>query len=281
MIRLVRSLAAVAFVMVVAGIVEPAAAQSSPPAIGIVVMHGKGGSPTGYVADLADSLEAKGYLVANLEMPWSRQRGYDVDVATTDKEVETAIAGLRAKGAASVFVAGHSQGGVFALHFGGKHAVNGIVAIAPGGNVANQLYAMKLGDTVELARQLVAAGKGNERAEFYDYEGSKGKFPVTTTAAIYLSWFDPDGAMNQSRSSKNMNPNVPVLFIAPKRDYPGLLKVKEAMYGSLPSNPMTRLYEPDSDHVKAPSASVDEIVRWTREVAAKAKVAGQGRSVPR
>jgi len=270
----------VGFAIVVAGVVPPAAAQSSAPTIGIVVMHGKGGSPTGYVADLAGPLQAKGYLVANLEMPWSRRRGYDVDVATADKEVEAAIAGLRAKGAASVFVAGHSQGGLYALHFGSKHAVNGIIAIAPGGNVANRLYAMKLGDTVERARQLVAAGKGDERAEFYDYEGSKGKFPVTTTAAIYLSWFDPDGAMNQSRASKNMNPNVPVLFIAPTRDYPGLLKVRDVMYGSLPSNPMTRLYEPDSNHVKAPPASLEEIVRWTGEVADKAKVAVQGTQRP-
>jgi predicted N-acetyltransferase YhbS len=34
-------------------------------------MHGKGGSPTKYVSDLASSLKDEGYLVANLEMPWS------------------------------------------------------------------------------------------------------------------------------------------------------------------------------------------------------------------
>jgi hypothetical protein len=40
------------------------------------------------------------------------------------------------------------------------------------------------------------------------------------------------------------------------------------VFGALPKNPLTKLYEPGSDHLHAPSASVDEIVRWTREVVA-------------
>lgn len=38
------------------------------------------------------------------------------------------------------------------------------------------------------------------------------------------------------------------------------------MFRELPANPLTRLYEPSSDHLGAPSASADEIVRWTKEV---------------
>jgi pimeloyl-ACP methyl ester carboxylesterase len=273
MIKSLGRLALAVLAIAVGGVVQSAAAQSLPSTTGIVVMHGKSGSPTGYVSNLASSLEAKGYLVANLEMPWSKKRRYDADVAAAEKEVASAIDGLRARGATHVFVAGHSQGGLFALHFGGKHAVSGIVAIAPGGNVANRLYQRKLGETVEQARKLVAGGKGDEKAQFHDYEGSKGTFPVTTTAAIYLTWFDPDGAMNQSRAARNMNPEVPVLFIAPTGDYPGLLKVKQAMFDALPSNPLTRLYEPDTNHVNAPTASLDEIGRWTTEVASRTSTA--------
>ncbi|MGP1665661.1 MAG: hypothetical protein ACTS5I_07085, partial [Rhodanobacter sp.] len=47
----------------------PAAAQTS--SMGIVVMHGKGGSPDRLVKPLANGLEKKGYRVASLEMPWS------------------------------------------------------------------------------------------------------------------------------------------------------------------------------------------------------------------
>lgn len=58
------------------------------PKIGIVIMHGKGGSPSKHVSDLASNLEGKGYLVANIEMPWSGNRNYDVSVSDAENEVE-------------------------------------------------------------------------------------------------------------------------------------------------------------------------------------------------
>src|SRR3954471_13339177 len=106
------------------------------PQIGVVLMHGKGGSPAGLVAPLAAGLEAKGYAVANLEMPWSGRRAYDSDVAAAEREVASALEALRAKGVQRLFIAGHSQGGIFALYLGGRLPVEGIIAIAPGGNVA-------------------------------------------------------------------------------------------------------------------------------------------------
>ena len=235
--------------------------------IGIVVMHGKGGAPTKHVADLAASLEGKGYLVANLDMPWSGQRDYDADVAAAEKQVASALESLRAKGATKLFVVGHSQGGLFALYFGGKHPVDGIVAIAPGANVGSPIFREKLGAAVAQARQLVAEGKGDEKARLLDFESSRGTYPIAATPANYLAWFDPDGAMNQVIAMKNMNPKVPVLFIAPKGDYPGLQKIKQSMFDALPRHPLTRLYEPDATHLGAPSASLDEILRWTREAA--------------
>lgn len=258
-----RYLAALAFA--VALFAQESGAQS--PAIGVVVMHGKGGSPAKWVAPLAARLEQKGYLVANLEMPWSGRRHYDVDVATADKEVDAALDALRAKGAGKLFVAGHSQGGVFALHYGSTHPVDGIIAIAPGGNVASPVYAKEVGRSLERARKLVAEGKGDEKESFEDFEGSRGTFMVATSAASYFTWFDPAGAMNQVKSSKAIDPAVPVLFVAPTRDYPALQRARGMMFGALPSNPRTRLYEPSASHLEAPGASIDEIARWTAEVA--------------
>jgi hypothetical protein len=145
--------------------------------------------------------------------------------------------------------------------------VDGVIAIAPGGNVANPIYRKELGPSVEQARKLVAEGKGDEKARFSDYEGSRGTYAVTVTPSAYLSWFDPEGAMNQVKASRAMNPQVPVLFIAPKNDYPGLVRIKHMMFNALPRHPRTRMVEPDSGHLDAPSASRDEIVRWTAEVA--------------
>ena len=142
-----------------------------------------------------------------------------------------------------------------------------MIAIAPGGNVNSPTFREKLGDSVERVRNLVAAGKGNEMTPLADYEGAKGVYLVITTPAIYLTWFDPDGAMDQMAATKAINPQTPVLFIGPKGDYPGLLKLKQSMFDALPKSPFNKLYEPDASHLGAPSASAEEIVRWISEVA--------------
>jgi alpha-beta hydrolase superfamily lysophospholipase len=235
--------------------------------IGIVIMHGKGGSPSKYVSELASALEGQGFLVANLEMPWSGKRDYDVSVSGAEREVEAALSALRDKGARKLFVSGHSQGGLFALYYGSKHVVDGVIAIAPGGNVGSATYREKLGESVALARKLVVEGKGEDKTRLADYEGAKGVYPVNTSPSVYLSWFDPEGAMNQMTAIQGMNPAVPVLFIAPANDYPGLQKVKQQMFDALPKNLHSKLYEPGSSHLNAPSASIKEIVEWTAAIA--------------
>jgi pimeloyl-ACP methyl ester carboxylesterase len=237
--------------------------------IGVVIMHGKGGSPTGLVDSLAEGLERRGYRVANLEMPWSGKREYDASVAAAEQEVSAAIDRLRGEGAARVFVAGHSQGGVFALHYAARHPLDGLIIIAPGGNVGTRFYQDKVGASVDRARGLVASGKGDERGEFADFEGAKGISTVHSTAAIYLTWFDPDGAMNQMNSTRALPASLPVLHVAPTGDYPALTRAKQTMFKALPANPLTRLYEPNADHRGAPAASLEEVARWTAEVAAR------------
>ncbi|MDD5241977.1 MAG: alpha/beta hydrolase [Sulfuricella sp.] len=268
MTQAIRMIFSLLLAIVAAGIPYAATAQTPPPKIGIVIMHGKGGSPARHVSDLASSLEKNGYLVANLEMPWSGRRDYDVSVNAAEKEVESALAALRDRGAQKLFVSGHSQGGLFALYLGGKLQVDGVIAMAPGGNVGNSTFRERLGESVDSARKLIAEGKGDEKARFLDFEGAKGTYPIVTTPAIYLGWFDPDGAMNETMAVKAANPQIPILFIAPTNDYPGLHKVKQAMFDALPANPLSKLYEPDSNHIGAPSASQKEIVRWIAAVVA-------------
>jgi dienelactone hydrolase len=259
------------FLALVIAAIAPGIVHAQTPAsqVGIVIMHGKGGSPTKHVSDLASSLKDEGYLVANLEMPWSGSRNYDVGVGDGVKEVETALAGLRGQGAQKVFVAGHSQGGLFALHVGGKVATDGVIAIAPGGNVGSKVFREKLGEYVEQARAMIAAGKADEKTRFYDYESSKGTYPIFTTPAAYVGWFDPDGAMNQSSAAANVGFGVPVLYVGPTRDYPGLIGIKRTTFAALPENSLHKLYEPDASHLEAPSASREEIVRWMGEVLTK------------
>lgn len=256
-----------AFFFAVAAVCGAGAACADTPALGIVIMHGKGGSPTKHVAGLAEALETKGYRVANLEMPWSGRRNYDVDVGGAEDEVASALAALRRQGAQKVFIAGHSQGGLFALHLAGKQPVDGIIAITPGGSVGNKIFRENLGESVANARRLVDQGKGGEKTRLHDYEGSKGVYPVLTTPAVYLSWFEPEGAMNMERAGRAASRDIPILWIVAKKDYPNLRRVNIPFFRTLPAHPLTRLYEPSSDHLSAPSACLDAIVRWTAEVA--------------
>jgi pimeloyl-ACP methyl ester carboxylesterase len=230
-------------------------------------MHGKGGSPNGYVSGLAITLEKHGFLVANLEMPWSDRRDYDVNVDIAEKEVDSALDLLRNKGAQKLFVAGHSLGGGFALCFGSRHVVDGVIAIAPGGNVSTKKNQGRYADSLALARNRIAEGKGDVKIKLMDYEGSRGEYPVIAPPSSYLSWFDPEGLMNQNEALRNMNPAIPVLYISPTNDYPELRKGKQAMFDALPKNPYTKLYEPNSTHKDAPSISANEIIYWVTSVA--------------
>ncbi|BBP01340.1 alpha/beta hydrolase [Sulfuriferula nivalis] len=239
-------------------------AHAQSPQLGIVIMHGKGGSPSGLVSTLAEGLQTRGYLVSNLDMPWSGRRHYDVDVAHAQREVEAAILSLRQQGAQKVFVAGHSQGGVFAMYLAGVLPVDGVIAMSPGGNVASAGFREKLGETVAQARQLQATGQGDVTVGLNDYEGSRGLFTVITTPNIYLSWFDPEGAMNLEYSV--LAAKVPILWTVAKNDYPALRQVNIPLYSKLPANPSNHYYESDSDHKGAPTADMDEIVRWTHEL---------------
>src|SRR5437764_11315994 len=58
---------------VLSGLVAPALAQT----IGIVLMHGKTGSPSTVIDRLATALQSAGYLVDTPEMCWSQRRIYD------------------------------------------------------------------------------------------------------------------------------------------------------------------------------------------------------------
>ena len=241
-------------------------ASGEAPRIGVVTLHGKGGLPDGAIHELALYLGER-YLVANLEMPWSFRRDYDVDVGAATTQVESALAELRAKGAAKVFVAGHSQGGVFALYVAGRIPMDGVIAIAPGGDVANPTLQQQVAESRSRAAALVADGKGTERTRFVDWQGARGVSPVITSAAVYLTWFDPDGAMNELAAIRRLDPKMPVLFVVPTNDTPALLRAKPRMVAALPRNALTKVYEPDTNHMRAPTDAREEIARWIAEVA--------------
>jgi len=244
---------------------SPAAwAQTAAPQPGVVVMHGKGGSPNRHVKGLAVALQDQGFLVANLEMPWSGERDYDASLAGAEAEVDAAIARLRALGAQRIVVAGHSQGGMFALYYASRRGVDGVVALAPGGDPGSATPREKLAATVALARGLVASGHGDQKTELMDYEGAKGTYAIHTTPHIYLSWFDPDSDYSLQRVARRLPATLPVLYVAPTQDYPALVRANRSILAALPRDTKTELYEPNTTHLGAPGASIAKVVAWIR-----------------
>lgn len=244
-------------------------ATSSPSETAVVVMHGKAGSPSKWVNDLALALELEGFQVANLEMPWSNKRQYDATMGESANQISAALNAMRTKGAKKMFVAGHSQGGLNTLLYGENHAVDGLIAIAPGSSHNTKPFREVLGGFVGKARNMIDEGRGNETAEFADQETGKGSWPVTTTAARYFDWFNPDNKHNMSYAARNVKSGIPVLFIAPTRDTPALKRDNPGHYNTLPSHELNRFYQPETTHLNAPTDSTEEIIKWIKEVSAK------------
>ncbi len=225
---------------------------------GVVLLHGLGGSYVS-MSTLAYQLREKGLLVANPDMPWSAMGAHTAPVQVAEEIVEVELDRLRNKGAQKLFLIGFSKGGLFAAHMAGKTTLDGLVLIAPNG--ASNYRLQKEG--VEQALTLVAEGKGNERAALPYYDPNYGRtYSMATEPATYLSWFDPNGAMNGDRIYQGLKPGVPILLVVPTNDLSNLLVMKKTLFAALPAHPANMLYEPESNHIGAVNASADEVVRW-------------------
>ena len=237
--------------------------------IGAIVMHGKWGNPGGNMTELVHVLEREGLLVSAPEMPWSGTRLYDKTVEGVDAEIDAEIAKLRERGAKQIFVIGQSLGAAFALHYVTRAAVTGIIAIAPGHRAESPVFAKMFGSDLSKARELAAAGKGEETISFTDLNTGNRRSTLQVSANSFLSYFDPAGPLNMARNAETVKPEVPVLWLVPTREEQPARNAVVAIYSKLPKNPRTRFAEPEADHLSAPGASTQIVIDWIREIAAK------------
>jgi hypothetical protein len=160
-------------------------------------------------------------------------------------------------------LAGFSKGGFFAAHMAGRTQVDALVSIAPNGGSDMK----KVDDQLARARELIARGRGQERALLYDAAvvGSERYELPNATPAAYVSWYDPAGVMNWRGVWQRLRPGTPVFLVVPTKDLANLRKVKRELWEGLPRHPANRLYEPRADHLGAPMASADAAAAWLRE----------------
>jgi esterase/lipase len=227
--------------------------------IGVVLMHGKGGRPEGYVAELAAGLRGKGYLVATPAMPWAKGRIYDATFDEAMAQIDAEVQALRGKGARRVVVAGQSLGANAALGYAARGHTDGIIALAPAHNPESPVFSRRLSADVERARALIAAGKGREKQTFAELNQGQ-IMEVTATPEVYLSWLDPDGAAVMPKSAAAIKAPTPLLFIvgSSERNAPA----QSYIFDKAPAHPKSRYLTVGADHFRVPQAALDEVATW-------------------
>jgi len=227
--------------------------------IGVVVLHGKWGSPDGKpTKPLIAALEREGFLVSVPEMPWSGRRGYDNSYEEAMNEIDKAVSELKQQGATQIFIAGHSMGANGAIGYAARKHVAGVIALAPGHvpDVTRNIYA----DDVERAKKMVAVGNGNDQLNVTDSNQGKKK-EVTLKASIYLSYFDPNGAANMANNASNIKAGTAFLWVVGSQD-----KMSERgsayAFDKAPANSISKYLVVNSDHFKTPEDAIPEILAW-------------------
>lgn len=214
--------------------------------VGVVLIHGKGGGQ-GPLQPLAQALKRQGAIILMPQMSWkSGYRPYE----STVSEVAAAVARIRQMGARKVYLAGHSMGANISIGYAAAGGdVDGIIALAPGHRP--DFIASMTGDSLDRAKAMVAAGRGGERAQFMDFNQGR-TMPVTTTAAAYVSFFDPDGPAGQAARGRGAGRST--LWVIGRGDRP-------AMRDSAPHSSGTRI-EVDANHQTTPVAAVPHVLDW-------------------
>jgi pimeloyl-ACP methyl ester carboxylesterase len=237
--------------------------------VGIVFMHGEAGAPGRVIVGLTGALEKAGYLVSRPDMCWSARRSYEARFTDCLGAVDDAIVRLRNLGATAIVVGGFGLGGNAAIAYGASHpGLLGIIAVAPGHDARRVATRPEIADSIARARNLVAAGKGDDESDFADVDiGPSGLYSaeIATTPAIYLSFFGPDSGASFSGNVAKLR--APLLWVAAETsdEETG----QKDIFASAPSNPLNRFAAVPGGSLGAPSASKADVLAWLKELAAE------------
>jgi pimeloyl-ACP methyl ester carboxylesterase len=255
------------FLVVAALAIAAPAWAFDPPSTGVVVMHGKWGYPGDpkMSGGFATALKNAGFIVDQPEMPWSGARLYDRSFDQAMGEIDAAVARLRAAGAKKIVVAGHSLGGAAALHYATLgRPVDAVILIAPAPLPEGQGFRKLVGSEVARAQEMVAAGHGEDSAQFTDPNSDNRSRSVRFKAVVYLSYVGPEGPAAMGPNAQHLGP-APILWLAPKFD-PVSAGVDRIVWPRVPSStPATRI-EVISDHLGAAMAGREAAIDWLRKL---------------
>ena len=250
-------------------IAAPAAAQQR---IGVVMLHGKnpGSNMDPNFGVMKGTFERQGWLVTFPDMPWSRGRYLEGGLDKALAEITGHVKALRDQGATKIVIAGHSMGAPAGMAFAARGGdVDALVLLAPGHapiGYYTQPWGKPVKDSIDEARALVAAGKGDSRERFSDINQGRQQ-TVVTTAKDYLSWFDPTSDAEMSVTASRIPARVAVLTAIGEKD-PLFKTIRAYFVDKLPANPKNKYLEVPGGHLETPRVASDEIIAWIKTAVA-------------
>lgn len=227
--------------------------------VGVVLMHGKKGTAE-HMQLLAADLRDHGYLAVTPDMPWSQSRAYDRPLDEAHREIDNLVELLRLQGAARIVIAGHSMGANMALGYAATHeGLDAVMALGPGQTVESPSFDAALGASISKARHLVAEGHAEAPSDFADLHLGKVK-TASTTARIYLSYFDPVGLANMPQTIRRIS--TPLLWTVGDQDKNMLDRGPSYAFDRAKLNRLNRYAVVHADHMGTPDASREVVLGW-------------------
>lgn len=243
----------------------PATAQER---VGVLLLHGKnpGSNQDMSFQPTKGVLEKEGMLVAFPDMPWSRTRYLDGNWDKAMTEIAAHVATLRSQGAGKIVLIGHSLGVPAAMSFAARGGdVQALVLLAPG-HIPRGYYTLAglkaVRGSIDEARALVAAGKGDSSERFTDINQGRQQ-TIVTTAKNFLSYFDPDSDAEMGVTAPRIPPATPVLTVLGDEDFM-FTRAKDYFANKLPANPKSQYLEVKANHLTTPRVANEAIARWIK-----------------
>ena len=158
---------------------------------------------------------------------------------------------LKANGATKIVIAGQSMGGDAALVYAAYHGhIDGIILLSPAHAPDSSYFLQNFGADIAKAKAMMGT-------------------PYTRhmKAAIYYSFFNPDGIGAMQKAASMVSSDIPVLYVKASQDRYALHK--SFLYDKLPENSLSRYIVVNSDHLGIPLAAVPEMLSWLQTLTSR------------
>ena len=119
-------------------------------------------------------------------------------------------------------------------------------------------------ESVDEARALVAAGRGDSRGRFSDINQGR-QMTVVSTAKDYLSYFDPESDAEMGITAPRIPAGTPVLTVVGDHDIM-FNRAKAYFADKLPANPKSQYLEVKANHLSTPAVASAAVMAWIKAV---------------